>query len=80
MRVDWHRSGFAIPDSSMNPNVFLSYVRICFFFFFLRLLFPISKLKGRANRIKIYIYIFYLFKGYKKKIKKIFFFICNKKF
>lgn len=78
MRVDWHRSGFAIPDSSMNPNVFLSYVRICFFFF-LRLLFPISKLKGRANRIKIYIYIFFIYLR-DIGIKKIFFFICNKKF
>lgn len=79
MRVDWHRSGFAIPDSSMNPNVFLSYVRICFFFFFLRLLFPISKLKGRANRIKKNIYIYFIYLR-DIEIKKIFFFICNKKF
>lgn len=65
MRVDWHRSGFAIPDSSMNPNVFLSYVRICCFFFFFKIIIPDLEIERCANRIKKYIYIFYLFKGYR---------------
>lgn len=49
MRVDWHRNGFAIPDSSMNPNVLVLHENL--FFFFLRVVFLISKLKKRANRI-----------------------------
>lgn len=67
MRVDWHRSGFAIPDSSMNPNVFLSYVRICCFFFFFKIIIPDLEIERTRESYKnIYIYIFYLFKGYKK--------------
>lgn len=33
MRVDWHRNGFAIPDSSMNPNVLVLHENLFFFFF-----------------------------------------------
>lgn len=50
-----------------------------FFFFFLRLLFPISKLKGRANRIKIYIYICFIYLR-DIGIKKIFFLFVIKNF
>lgn len=60
MRVDWHRSGFAIPDSSMNPNVFLSYVRICFFFFFFKIIIPDLEIERTRESYKN-IYIYFLF-------------------
>lgn len=51
----------------MNPNVFLSYVRICFFFFFFKIIIPDLEIERTRESYKnIYIYIFYLFKGYKK--------------